>query len=125
MARLNRTTTLQNAWAGGQELAVHVWIYGIADGLLRDLEICITNQMQFGRLVNDGRSKDESALARLLCLLPIGVLQIRNITRWIQEMQQQTSKNSSTLSTDSNTQHEQAPLNTQNHWLPSLCEKPN
>jgi len=41
---VSRTTVMQNAWARGQELAVHGWIYGIGDGLLRDLDICITNQ---------------------------------------------------------------------------------
>lgn len=41
---VSRTTVMQNAWARGQELAVHGWIYGIKDGLLRDLNICITNQ---------------------------------------------------------------------------------
>jgi carbonic anhydrase len=43
---VSRTTIVQNAWGRGQELAVHGWIYGIADGLLRDLEICITNQTE-------------------------------------------------------------------------------
>ena len=38
-----RTTVVQNAWARGHELAVHGWIYGLEDGLLRDLGICITS----------------------------------------------------------------------------------
>lgn len=41
---VSRTTIVQNAWGRGQELAVHGWIYGISDGLLRDLNICVTNQ---------------------------------------------------------------------------------
>jgi carbonic anhydrase len=41
---VSRTTVMQNAWARGQELAVHGWIYGIGDGLLRDLDICVSNQ---------------------------------------------------------------------------------
>lgn len=41
---VSRTTIVQNAWERGQELAVHGWIYGIGDGLLRDLDICITSQ---------------------------------------------------------------------------------
>ncbi|HEX8846516.1 MAG TPA: carbonate dehydratase [Pyrinomonadaceae bacterium] len=40
---VSRTTIAQNAWARGQELAVHGWIYGIEDGLLRELDISITN----------------------------------------------------------------------------------
>lgn len=43
---VGRTTIVQNAWDRGQELAVHGWIYGIGDGLLRDLGICITNQTE-------------------------------------------------------------------------------
>lgn len=43
---VSRTTIVQNAWSRGQELAVHGWIYGIEDGLLRDLGMCITNQKE-------------------------------------------------------------------------------
>lgn len=32
-----RTTIVRDAWGRGQSLAVHAWIYGIRDGLLRDL----------------------------------------------------------------------------------------
>jgi len=32
-----QTTVLQDAWARGQELTVHAWVYGLHDGLLRDL----------------------------------------------------------------------------------------
>ena len=40
---VSRTTIVQEAWGRGQELTVHGWIYGIGDGLLRDLNIRITN----------------------------------------------------------------------------------
>lgn len=43
---VSRTTIVQNAWDRGQELTVHGWIYGIDDGLLRDLDISITNQRE-------------------------------------------------------------------------------
>lgn len=43
---VSRTTIVQNAWNRGQELAVHGLIYGIGDGLLRDLKICIRNEGQ-------------------------------------------------------------------------------
>ena len=35
------TTIVQDAWQRGQELAVHGWIYALADGRLRDLELCV------------------------------------------------------------------------------------
>lgn len=44
-----RTTIVQNAWAAGQELAVHGWIYGVHDGLLRDLGLCVTNPQELDR----------------------------------------------------------------------------
>jgi carbonic anhydrase len=40
------TTIVQNAWARGQELAVHGLIYGLGDGLLRDLALQITGTEQ-------------------------------------------------------------------------------
>src|SRR5512135_3172683 len=38
-----RTTILQDAWARGQPVEVHGWIYGLADGLLRDLGLGVTD----------------------------------------------------------------------------------
>lgn len=38
-----QTTIATDAWERGQNLAVHGWIYGLADGRLRDLGVCITN----------------------------------------------------------------------------------
>ncbi len=37
-----RTTVVQDAWDRGQELAVHGFVYGIEDGLLRDLGFGVT-----------------------------------------------------------------------------------
>ena len=38
-----QTTVVQDAWARGQELTVHGWIYGLKDGLLRDLGLTVDN----------------------------------------------------------------------------------
>jgi carbonic anhydrase len=38
VANVCSTTIVQDAWARGQELTVHGWIYGLRDGLLRDLQ---------------------------------------------------------------------------------------
>jgi len=40
---VGRTTIVQTAWERGQELVVHGWIYGLEDGLLRDLGVSIDN----------------------------------------------------------------------------------
>src|SRR5258708_34935420 len=39
---VSQTTVLREAWARGQELAVHGWIYDIRDGLLHELQAART-----------------------------------------------------------------------------------
>jgi carbonic anhydrase len=36
-----RTSVVQDAWSRGQPVAVHGWIYGLRDGLLRDLGVTV------------------------------------------------------------------------------------
>ncbi len=43
VSNICHTTVVQSAWKSGQELAVHGWIYRIEDGLLKDLNVCMTN----------------------------------------------------------------------------------
>lgn len=38
-----QTTIVQRAWKTGQELTVHGWIYNIEDGILKDLNVCVSN----------------------------------------------------------------------------------
>jgi carbonic anhydrase len=40
---VGRTTPVQDAWAGGQKLFVHGWIYRLSDGLLRDMGLTISS----------------------------------------------------------------------------------
>lgn len=42
VANVCQTTIAMDAWSRGQELSVHGWIYGLQDGLLRDLGITVT-----------------------------------------------------------------------------------
>ncbi len=37
-----QTNVVQDAWLRGQALTVHGWIYGLSDGLLQDLRICVS-----------------------------------------------------------------------------------
>ena len=43
VANVCQTTIARDAWERGQELSVHGWIYGIQDGLLRDLNASATS----------------------------------------------------------------------------------
>jgi carbonic anhydrase len=43
VANVCRTTIVQEAWRRNQRLAIHGWIYGLSDGLLRDLKMCVTH----------------------------------------------------------------------------------
>ena len=42
VANVCQTTIARDAWERGQELTVHGWVYGLKDGLLRDLKTTIT-----------------------------------------------------------------------------------
>jgi len=43
VANVCQTTIARDAWSREQRLAVHGWVYGLHDGLLRDLAITVTH----------------------------------------------------------------------------------
>jgi carbonic anhydrase len=43
VANVCHTTIARDAWERGQDLAVHGWIYGLQDGLLRDLNVTVAD----------------------------------------------------------------------------------
>jgi carbonic anhydrase len=53
-----RTTVVRDAWARGQPLTIHGWIYGVHDGLLRDLGVEVSSLDRLAPTV-------DAALARL------------------------------------------------------------
>ncbi|SDX92146.1 carbonic anhydrase [Collimonas sp. OK242] len=42
VANICRTTIVQDAWERGQPLTIHSWVYGVRDGLLRDLGVTVS-----------------------------------------------------------------------------------
>jgi carbonic anhydrase len=40
---LAKTSIVQNAWANGQELHLHGWVYGIGTGIVKDLEVSLNS----------------------------------------------------------------------------------
>ncbi len=46
VANVCHTTIVQDAWRRGQPLTVHGWVYALADGLLRDLDLVVESPDQ-------------------------------------------------------------------------------
>jgi carbonic anhydrase len=63
VANVVRTTIVQEAWLRAQQLAVHGWIYDVADGLIRDLGVTVTAAPPGG---NHGPEAAAPAAARAL-----------------------------------------------------------
>ncbi len=51
VANVCNTSILQKAWKKQQEIAVHGWIYGLEDGILKDLDVTVTAPGQVAALV--------------------------------------------------------------------------
>ncbi len=45
-----QTTIVQEAWRRGQSLSVHGWIYSLQNGLLQDLDVCISSNDEVAKL---------------------------------------------------------------------------
>lgn len=60
-----QTTVVEGAWARGQELAVHGWVYDLEDGLLRDLGVCVTRE-------GEGAGVYEAAVAQAGTVCRVG-----------------------------------------------------
>ena len=44
VTNVSQTTVVRDAWSRGHALAVHGWIYDLADGLLRDLDLTVSSE---------------------------------------------------------------------------------
>jgi carbonic anhydrase len=50
VANVCHTTIVQNAWKAGRKLAVHGWIYGLEDGIVKDLNVCISGPEEISKI---------------------------------------------------------------------------
>ena len=56
------TSIVRDAWQRGQTLAVHGWIYGLQDGLLRDLDTTVTRMDEVSTSYREALAKLGSSL---------------------------------------------------------------
>jgi carbonic anhydrase len=54
VVNVSQTTIVEDAWARGQALTVHGLVYGLEDGLLRDLGVSISSTEEMQRAVHGG-----------------------------------------------------------------------
>ena len=46
VANVGQTTIVRDAWSRGHQLSIHGWIYGLADGLVRDLSTTVSSSTE-------------------------------------------------------------------------------
>lgn len=47
---LAKTSIIQDAWARGQKIHVHGWVYDINDGIIEDLDITLTDSLSLSKV---------------------------------------------------------------------------
>ena len=58
-----RSTVMQDAWARGQKLTLHGWVYGLSDGLLKDLRMSISDPKDIDRIHDEALQAEARALS--------------------------------------------------------------
>jgi carbonic anhydrase len=46
VVNVSQTTVVRDAWSRRQALTIHGWIYSLRDGLLQDLDMCVTGEAE-------------------------------------------------------------------------------
>lgn len=55
------TLTVRDAWARGQQLSIHGWVYDVADGLVKDLEVTLKADSDISSVVAGATAKAAAA----------------------------------------------------------------
>lgn len=58
-----QTTIVQDAWERGQELTVHGWVYGLKDGLVRDLGVTVSSPDELTTRLKESLARYEAQAA--------------------------------------------------------------
>lgn len=61
VSNICHTNIVQNAWRRGQELSVHGWIYGVKDGIVKDLGVKVTGLDQVDATYRMGQVDDNKS----------------------------------------------------------------
>jgi carbonic anhydrase len=56
VVNVSQTTVVRDAWARGQSLAIHGWIYDVRDGLLRDLGMTVLAEAELEVFSQEARA---------------------------------------------------------------------
>src|SRR6516165_11203033 len=56
VVNVSQTTVVRDAWARGQALTIHGWIYALRDGLLQDLDMCATGEADLANRFEQARA---------------------------------------------------------------------
>ncbi|MEO8035543.1 MAG: carbonate dehydratase [Acidobacteriota bacterium] len=55
VVNVSNTTVVRDAWIRGQVLSIHGWVYGLHDGLLRDLGMSVNSEAELATQVERAR----------------------------------------------------------------------
>lgn len=70
-----RTSIVQAAWRRGEKLSVHGWIYGLEDGLLRDLGLTVSSssalQSGYDKVIADAMLRPHRVMHAAQCCRPL------------------------------------------------------
>ncbi len=56
VVNVSQTTVIRDAWTRGHKIAVHGWIYGLDNGLLRDLDVSLESEADLHRCIEAART---------------------------------------------------------------------